>query len=192
MERPILSKQLDSKTFLSFYYLKEELVNFCRDNGLPTSGGKGDITNMIAHFLDTGEIMTCSATKSRKTKHIGIIIEDSFIEPDFVCSEFHREFFKVKIGPKFTFNVSFQKWLKQNSGKTYRDAIAAYHQIISEKKLTKTKIDSQFEYNTYIRDFFADNQGKSLEDAILCWNYKKGIQGHNKYEASDLVVLSSK
>lgn len=29
MERPILSKQLDSRTFRSFYYLKEELVSFC-------------------------------------------------------------------------------------------------------------------------------------------------------------------
>ena len=26
-ERPILSKELDSKTFLNFYYLKEELID---------------------------------------------------------------------------------------------------------------------------------------------------------------------
>lgn len=30
MERPILDKNLDSKAFRSFYYLKEELVDFCR------------------------------------------------------------------------------------------------------------------------------------------------------------------
>ena len=29
-ERPVLDKNLDSKTFRDFYYLKEELVNFCR------------------------------------------------------------------------------------------------------------------------------------------------------------------
>lgn len=33
-ERPVLNKDLDSKTFREFYYLKEELVNFCRENGL--------------------------------------------------------------------------------------------------------------------------------------------------------------
>ena len=54
MERPVLSKQLDSETFRSFYYLKEELVYFCRDNGLPCSGGKIDLTDRIAHYLDTG------------------------------------------------------------------------------------------------------------------------------------------
>lgn len=29
-ERPILNKNLNSKKFIEFYYLKEELVDFCR------------------------------------------------------------------------------------------------------------------------------------------------------------------
>lgn len=45
MERPILNKELDSKTFWDFYFLKEELVKFCKDNGLPTSGGKIEISH---------------------------------------------------------------------------------------------------------------------------------------------------
>lgn len=43
--------------------------------------------------------------------------------------------------------------------------------------------------NTYIRDFFADNKGKSLDDAIKYWKYKKQLQGHNRYEKSDLIAL---
>ena len=38
-ERPDLSAKLDAATFRSYYYLKEELVSFCRENGLPASGG---------------------------------------------------------------------------------------------------------------------------------------------------------
>ena len=53
-ERPILSKELDSQSFLNFYYLKEELIDFCRENGLPVYGGKFELTERIAHFLDTG------------------------------------------------------------------------------------------------------------------------------------------
>lgn len=53
-ERPILDRNLDSKTFRDFYYLKEELVNFCRENDIPVSGGKVEITDRIAYFLDTG------------------------------------------------------------------------------------------------------------------------------------------
>lgn len=44
-DRPILDKNLDSKTFREYYYLKEEFVNFCRENGLPVSSGKIEITD---------------------------------------------------------------------------------------------------------------------------------------------------
>lgn len=187
-ERPVLDRNLNSKTFRDFYYLKEELVDFCRKNGLPTSGDKIEITDRIAYFLDTGKILSAAAAK-KKAVVISDIREDTKIEPDFVCSEKHRAFFKEQIGNSFSFNVAFQKWLKGNAGKTYRDAIVAYYQIIEDKKKGNTKIDRQFEYNTYIRDFFADNQGKSLEDAIRCWKYKKQLQGHNRYEQSDLAAL---
>lgn len=188
MERPILDKNLDSKIFRDFYYLKEELVKFCRENGLPVSGGKQEITDRIAHFLDTGEILSVLA-KKKKSITISNISLDTKIESDFVCSETHRAFFKEHIGNSFSFNVVFQKWLKNNAGKTYEDAITAYYQILADKKKNKTKIDKQFEYNTYIRDFFSDNQGKSLDEAIKCWKYKKQLKGHNRYEKSDLVAI---
>lgn len=190
-ERPVLDKNLDSKTFRDFYYLKEELVDFCRKNNLPVSGGKLELTDRIAYFLDTGEILSSSVAKKKVTviSNIANINEDTKIETDFVCSEQHRAFFKNQIGSSFSFNVAFQKWLKSNAGKTYKDAISAYYQILEDKKKGKTKIDKQFEYNTYIRDFFADNQGKSLEEAIKCWKYKKQLQGHNRYEQSDLIAI---
>ena len=187
-ERPDLNKELDGKTFRSFYYLKEELVSFCRENNLPVSGGKREITDRIAYFLDTGKVLDASA-KRRTTKNVGTITENTIIESDIVCSEKHRAFFAEKIGKSFSFNILFQKWLKSNAGKTYGDAIRAYYQILEEKKKGKTTIDKQFEYNTYIRDFFEDNQGKSLEEAIVCWKYKKSLQGHNRYEKSDLVAI---
>jgi dTDP-glucose pyrophosphorylase len=187
-DMPSLDNKLDGKTFRSFYYLKEELVDFCRKNGLPTTGGKLEITDRIAHFLDSGEV-TYVSRKSKVVKKIGIITEGTEIESDFVCSEKHRAYFKQKIGNNFSFNVAFQKWLKCNAGKTYGEAIRAYHQIIEDKKKEKTTIDKQFEYNTYIRDFFADNEAKTLGQAIKCWKYKKSQQGHNRYEKSDLVVL---
>lgn len=188
MERPELNKDLDSKTFRDFYYLKEELVDFCRKCGLPTSGGKIEITDRVAYFLDTGKVLNNSAEKRSRTAIINID-ENTKIESDFVCSETHRAFFKKHIGNSFSFNVAFQKWLKTNAGKTYREAIEAYYQILKDKKKGKTKIDRQFEYNTYIRDFFEDNKGKSLDDAIKCWKYKKQMKGHNRYERSDLAAI---
>lgn len=187
-QRPELSWALDGTAFRSFYYLKWELADFCRENGLPTSGSKAELTDRIAYFLDTGSVL--KPTAERKTAvNIGTLTEDTVIEPNIVCSEKHRAFFSEKIGKSFSFNVPFQKWLKTNAGKTYGDAIRAYYRILEEKKQVKAEIGGQFEYNTYIRDFFADNPGKSLHDAIVCWNYKKGLPGHHRYEQSDLCAL---
>lgn len=188
--RPKLDRNLDAETFRSFYYLKEELVLFCRENHLPVSGGKIEITERIAWFLETGKIKP-PLSQAKAAAVLEDLTEDTLIESDFVCSEKHRAFFKEKIGKSFSFNVLFQNWLKNNPSKTYREAISAYYQILEEKKKGKSTIAKQFEYNTYIRDFFADNPEKSLNDAIQCWTYKKSLQGHNRYEKSDLAVLTA-
>ena len=187
-ERPNLCIKLDSKTFKEYYYLKEELIEFCRKNNLQTTGGKVELTERIAKFLDTGE-RNIKKHNIKRTKIVDEITLDTIIEDNFVCSEKHRAFYKEQIGDSFSFNVAFQKWLKSNSGKTYKDSINAYYQILEDKKKNKTTIDKQFEYNTYIRDFFNDNKDKSLEQAIKCWKYKKSLKGHNKYERDDLKAL---
>ena len=37
--------------------------------------------------------------------------------------------------------------------------------------------------------FFENNDDRSLDDAIKCWKYKKSLEGHNRYEKSDLIAL---
>lgn len=191
-ERPDLDLKLSAGIFRQYYYLKEELVDFCRRNNLQATGSKSELSERIAVFLESGK-RTRAEHKTRKTQSAGEIKPNNIIEENFVCSEKHRAFFKEQVGKTFSFNVAFQKWLKSNAGKTYADAITAYHQILQEKKSAKGKgeIEKQFEYNTYIRDFFAANKDKTLEQAIKCWKFKKSQKGHNKYEDSDLAVLQT-
>lgn len=231
-KRVNLNKNLDEKTFRNCYYLKEELVKFCKENNLPTGGSKAELTERIAIFLKSGKVCEgktynkmeignvcmaqasnnkdrnencavhalkdsaksgiCSAQGAGKSNtSVENIDEDTLIETNIVCSQKHRAFFESRIGNGFSFNVRFQKWLKANAGKTYRDAIEAYRQIVEDNKKNKYPIGSQFEYNAYIRDFFEDNKDKSLNDAIACWKYKKSIQGSNRYDKNDLVVLTT-
>ena len=191
MERPPLDRKIDSAKFREFYWLKEELVSFCRNNGIPSTGSKMELTDRISLYLDGGMPVTDAGSKHPRKKSVSdaTITTESLIEPCFVCSEKHRAFFREMIGKSFTFNVAFQNWLKSNTGKTYADAIAAYYEIKAKKKSEKTTIGSQFEYNTYIRDFFTANKDKSLDDAIRCWKHKKSLPGHNRYEEKDLEVL---
>lgn len=189
-ERPELDGKLSGDEFRNYYYLKEELTDFCRKSGLPVSGGKAELTERIATFLDTGKA-TCASTSGKRTVPVGEITENSIIESGITFSEKHRKFFKEKTGKGFSFNIPFQTWLKSNAGKTYGEAVTAYFILVEEKKRVKQPIGKQFEYNTYIRDFFADdgNKGRRLNDAITCWNYKKSLPGSNRYDPADLVAL---
>ena len=198
-----LNKDLKVSEFKEYYFLKEELKEFCRNEGLKISGSKNQLEKRIIYYLDTGKSLDDSNSiekddkpirpnfqKSDKTKaSISKEIRlDSILGENFKCSEDKREFFENEIGKGFKFKVKFQKWLKSNPDKTYQDAINAYYELQNSKE--KTKIDKQFQYNQYIRDFFEDNDDRTLNDAIKCWKHKKSLKGHNKYEKSDLDVLN--
>ena len=196
--RPQLTKDLKSEDFKEYYFLKEELKDFCKKEGLKVSGSKNQLEERIIYYLDTGKSLddskdvsnNDSKTRSPKSDNLKAqeIRLDSILGDNFKCSEDKREFFENEIGKGFKFKVKFQKWLKANPDKTYQDAIDAYHELQNSNE--KTKIDKQFQYNQYIRDFFKDNDEKTLKDAIKCWNYKKSLKGHNRYEKSDLDVLN--
>ena len=109
-ERPELNRELDGMTFRNFYYLKQELVDFCRENALPVSGGKIELTDRIACFLDTGKVLpSWAAGKAIQ------ITDDTIIEENLTCSETHRAFFIQRIGKGFSFNVPFHTELQLKS-----------------------------------------------------------------------------
>ena len=183
--RPQLTKDLKSAEFKEYYFLKEELKDFCKKEGLKVSGSKNQLEERIIYYLDTGKSLdnsrsiknknNYSKSNSNKATTSEEITLDSILGENFKCSEDKREFFEKEIGKGFKFKVKFQKWLKVNLDKTYQDAINAYYELQNSKE--KTKIDKQFQYNQYIRDFFDDNDDKTLNDAIKCWKYKKALKG---------------
>lgn len=188
LERPAIADITDSRVFRAYYYLLSELQAYCREKGLPLSGGKQAIADRIAHYIDTGETLP-PAPAAKKALRTEAITPESIIEADIKCSQVHRAFFKDAIGKRFTFNVAFQQWLRENAGRTYQEAVEAYGDIQAAMREGQTVISRQFEYNTYIRAFFADNEGRPLQDAIRCWKRKKSLPGHNRYERADLDAL---
>lgn len=181
-----LTSDLTPDEFKQYYFLKEQLKDFCRSNNLKVSGSKQELENRIIHYLATGEKLSEPSKKSVKSSS-GEIGLNAKLGENFKCSEDKRAFFEKEIGKGFKFKVNFQKWIKSNPDKTYADAIEAYYDLQNSKQ--KTTIGKQFQYNQFIRDFFEDNEDRSLDDAIKCWKYKKSLKGHNRYEKSDLVAL---
>jgi hypothetical protein len=167
------------------YCSKADLMEFCRSEGLSTSGSKSDLVQRIQVYALTGERAPPVSTKRhRRTEPITL---DSVIEEGIVCSEMHRDFFRTEICDGFKFTVPFMEWLRSNSGKKYSDAVAAYWDL---KESPRTcKIAPQFQYNTYVRDFLADNPGKTLKDAAACWNHVRDSEGPFVYSRFDLRYL---
>lgn len=189
--RPILHTDLSAEEFLNYYWLKAELQEFCRGNGLSAAGSKGEITDRIRTFLQTGEIikpMRKAIVRPKKQKELNL---DTVISEDHRCSQHVRAFFKTVI-PAFHFSTFIQHYFKQNIGKTYRDAVTAWHEEEDRKKdpSYKKEIAPQFEYNRFIRDYFADpnNKGKSRAEAIAAWDNCKRLPGTRTYRPASLHV----
>ena len=80
---------------------------------------------------------TLPALPQRKTKKnpmlerkkYGPASLDDTIPQGIVCSQELRAFFQQYLGSIFRFKVGFQKWLNENAGKTYRDAVEAYKRL---------------------------------------------------------------
>ena len=190
-KRPNLNKDINLKDFKDFYWLKEELVTFCREIGINSSGGKIDIANKIEVYLRTGKIERKRTSKIGKTKKgiqkIPENINDA-IPDNYTSSQLFREYFKSIIGQHFHFTAYMAKYIKDHPGitfKEYADEWCAEYERRKNKNY-QPKIMKSCEYNQYMRDFFKDNPDRTRADAIKYWKINKSLRGDNIYNKSDL------
>lgn len=187
--RPELTKDLAPSTFRNFYWLGEELIDFCRENNLSTVGPKVEIANRIEVFLTTGEMQLPVKRKARKKEPEVELTLDTVITENHRCSQHVRVFFKEAI-PGFHFSTHIQNYFRENVGSTYREAVAEWYAEEERKKdpSYKTNIGSQFEFNQFTRDFFSDpaNKGRTRKDATKEWMIVKSLPGDNKYRSKEI------
>ena len=194
-KRPKLNNKISIADFKAFYWLKEELIYFCKQQGISAQGGKLEISKRIELFIQTGKVISKlkSVIKNHKLKfnwnteqlNLKTLITDNYKNTENV-----RAFFTKQIGKQFAFNVQFMNWMKVNIGKTLKEAIIEWKRInkINKDKTHTTNIASQFEYNRYIRDFLKNNPGKTIKEAIKYWNIKKFLPGSHKYDKKDILI----
>ncbi len=191
MDRPDLNKEISVTDFNDFYWLKEELIDFCRSIGIEISGGKIAITDRIRDYLLTGEIIKSEKKIKSKSKFDWSrekLTNETIITDNYKNGENVRSFFSQEIGSHFSFNVIFMKWINENIGKTLGDAVFEWKKIddLKKDKNYVSKIDPQFEYNKYMRAFLNDNPNSSSKDAMKYWKLKRSKRGTNEYERADL------
>lgn len=192
MQRPTLNRYISTADFNAYYWLKKELIAFCRAEGLSASGGKLEIAGRIHEYLRTGSsgVKASSPRKQRSSFDWGrkTLTKDTVITDSYRNGSHVRDFFRREIGKHFAFNVMFMAWMRENTGKTLGDAILAWKNIdaIRKEKSRVHEIAPQFEYNRYVRAFLRDNPGRSRKDATRLWALKKMMPGSREYHPSDL------
>lgn len=180
--RPELNQALSAHDFLDFYWLKSELVAFCRANHLPVSGSKSELTKRIAHFLDTGERLAPTPAK-KKVKADPMpttFTRATVIGEGWRCTQVLRAFFEQEVTIKFHFNGFMRDFITNSGvGHTLDEAIEGWLESKRQPK-GSSEIGRQFEYNRHIRAFFEANPNASREDAISAWKAKRATRASER------------
>ena len=182
MKRPPLTRDLPRDLLHQYYWRKNELIAFCRQHKIPSTGSKEDLTARIDHFLSTnGGILNTNETKkgSRRDSNSPLTTHTKVIH--YYNDAKTRAFFKAHIGDQFKFNDYLRAFAKQeNDGsKTYGDLIEGYLKSLDEKP---TNISPQFKFNQFQRDFHLHNPQKSQKACLQAWQFVKQYPGESNYE----------
>ncbi|BAY85917.1 hypothetical protein NIES267_54230 [Calothrix parasitica NIES-267] len=197
MERPKLKNISSAEEFKNWYWLKEELIAYCREVGIKTTGGKFEIAERIVNYLNTGETQINQAQNKSIQKPASNfdwknepLTADTVITDNYKNNSNVRQFFLQQVGAKFSFSIDLMQWMKDNVGKTLGDAVVEWHRLQEIKKNPnyQSVIPAHNQYNQYTRDFLADNPDKSIKDARKYWQLKRSIPGNLKYSKSDLLL----
>lgn len=97
--------------FRNYYFLKDELVRFCRENGLATGGSKVELTGRVARFLggsaivegdgDSVDSLSVEKARRRVANSGEVLSEESVIEEGlFALSDIER-FSERRLGRGF-------------------------------------------------------------------------------------------
>ena len=175
MSRPRLTKRLAPEDFRSFYWLKEELIGFCRENSLSSGGSKRELALRVETFLSSGSVAeksTRASTPKVKGPMPPEFRRETIIGVGWRCSQDLRAFFERELGPQFHFDGLMRDFIKHGVGKTLQAAMEAWKAEQQHPNAAK-EIAPQFEYNRHIREHFQAHPGATLQEAIQAWKVKK-------------------
>jgi len=171
-----------------FYWLKTDLMEFCKKYHLPLQGAKSDLMNRIAIFLTTGsKIKHVPIKKSAELKDSSKKITKSTFVKNYNNDTETRKFFVEQLGDNFKFNAYLRQFTNNENikqGMTYGDLIDGWILFENNKKNPDiiNIIPEQFEYNQFIKDYFRHEKNGTLKRAISAWKVVTSQSGPNTYD----------
>lgn len=171
-----------------FYWLKTDLMEFCKKNNLHRQGAKSDLIKRIGVYLSTGYKSSHEPMKkSGEAKDSSQRITKNTPVKNYNNDTETRRFFVEQVGNKFKFNSYLRQFKNKNNIKqnmTYADLVEGWISFENIKKSSDAKniIPQQFEYNQFIKDYFSHEKGATLKMAISAWKTVTSTKGPNTYK----------
>jgi hypothetical protein len=171
MSRPTLNSTLSTEEFLRWYWLKSELLQFCRKASLQTTGSKPELTARIAIFL-AGETPERSVELRRNAVMPSGFSLNTIIEEGWRCSPALGAFFRKEAGKGFRFNLATRNFIHTKAGYTLEDAVNCYKHSV-QPGATKQPIIPQNQYNQHTRDYYQANPKATRTEVINAWKSRR-------------------
>ena len=195
--RPDIDSVTQGVELKRWYWLKSELLTRAKGLGLRTSGGKFELLDRIAHYLDTGERDVRGAGPAKVVSsfdwHKAELTDATLLTDSYKNGQNVRRYFKSRLGDGFKFNIEFMAWLKANTGKTLADACDEYRAMKAREAAPgfRSDIAHHNQFNQYTRDFLDDNPEMGMAEVRKYWALKIALPsetGRHVYERADLEL----
>lgn len=178
-----------------YYWMKSDLMMFCKKQGLSTRGAKSDLMERIRVYLSTGHrIEYKPKRKQGESDSLKCITRDTPVK-NYKNDAETRRFFVKHIGKKFKFNAYLRQFTNPANvlpNMTYGDLIEGWASFENSRKNSNEPVISpQFEYNKFIKDFFSHEKGATLSNAISAWKILISKKGSRTYEKFKLLNLAN-
>jgi hypothetical protein len=181
-----MAQTITLETLKDAYWLKLQLKDLCKKNGLSTAGSKNDLEQRIEIFLSSGSKIKPESNKQTGQRDSHQPLTRDTLVVNYKNDAATRLFFIEHIGQHFRFDAYLRQFTNQNNitkNLTYGDLIDGWLKEESRRNDPdyQTIIGEQFEYNQFTRDYFANEKGKTRADAIKAWTLVKELPGEKTY-----------
>lgn len=183
-QRPALKSALKSADFSRWYWLKTELADFARSQGISASGGKEQIAQRITALLDGRPQPSKPAAQRSTTQLTGSLSPDTTIPKGQRCSQLLRAWFTEQLGSGFHFDVHMRAFFAAADGtSTLAGALAHWH---GSRSAAAPDIGRQFELNQFTRAWFAGHPDGTRGQMHAAWRVHRSLPKDLRAETTDV------
>jgi hypothetical protein len=166
--RPPFSEIKTYQEFAKYYWYRDELIQICRELGLPSSGMKIELNRNIQAYFNGEPIKEKLKVKTSKSVVTNISLSTKLLQCGFTFGPKFREFFAEQTGIKnFKYNadmVATVKKIKEDNDTTF--TLGDLLEIYYGRKTYATYDKSALQWNKFVHDFCADPRTANIPDKL--------------------------